>query len=205
MINITPQRLAQLAPRIAPAVADEMASALETEMPRFGITDLLPRAHFLAQAAHESQGFTRFSENLNYTSPERIAAVWPRLAPRATELAGKPEALANAAYGGKLGNGDEASGDGWRYRGRGMFQLTGRANYAAAAPALGLDSLAHPDAIAATHGAVLSALWFFQTRGCIDAANSDDAQAVTRLINGPKLEGLQRRIELTEKAKRILA
>jgi putative chitinase len=200
---ITSERLVLLAPRIAPAVADELSGALETAMPRFGITDLLPRAHFLAQAAHESQGFTRFGENLHYTSPARIAAVWPRLALRADELAGKPEALANAAYGGKGGNGDEASGDGWRYRGRGLFQLTGRHNYTLAGEALGVDLAGTPDPAAEPELAALTALWFWQQRGCTAAALKDDVDAVTRIINGPMREGLAQRQALTDRAKAI--
>jgi putative chitinase len=205
MTVITPLRLAQLAPHIAPAVADELAGALETAMPRFGITDILPRAHFLAQAAHESQGFTRFSENLHYSNPARIAAVWPRLAGRAADLVGKPEALANAAYGGKGGNGDEASGDGWRYRGRGLFQLTGRHNYTLAGEALGFDLARNPDPVAEPELAALTALWFWQQRGCTAAALQDDVEAVTRIINGPMREGLTLRRALTEQAKGMLA
>lgn len=200
---VTPDRLVLFAPRMSRTVADELAGALETAMPQFGVDALLPRAHFLAQAAHESLGFTRFVENLNYSTPGRIAGVWARLAVRAHELAGNPEALANAAYGGRGGNGDEASGDGWRYRGRGMFQLTGRSNYTICGAALGADLENNPDLVAEPEMAALSALWFWRTRGCTAAAMKDDVEAVTRIINGPARAGLDERRALTQQAKQI--
>jgi putative chitinase len=201
---ITAERIMRLAPLAPFTTAEALAPLIEEAMPRFGISSLLSRSHFMAQASWESSQFRRFEENLHYTA-DRIGQVWFRLKARAQELAGNPEALANAAYANRNGNGDESSGDGWRYRGRGLFQLTGRANYAAAGHGTHLDCLNQPDEIAAPRGGVLSALWFFQSRGCNDAALADDAEAVTRLINGAALEGLHRRLELTENAKRIFA
>lgn len=195
---ITAARLLLLAQHVPFTTAEALAPLLDERMPAYGIITMLGRAHFMAQACWESSQFRRFDENLTYTA-ERIAHVWPRLAPRAFELAGKSQALANAAYAMKNGNADEASGDGWRFHGRGMFQLTGRANYTAAGYA------GTPEAVAAPIGAVTSALWFWKVRGCNDAANNDDAEAVTRLINGPACEGLAQRRELTETAKPIFA
>jgi putative chitinase len=124
-------------------------------------------------------------------------------AARAPDLVGKPQALANAAYAGHLGNGDEASGDGWRFRGRGIFQLTGRANYAAAGAALRADLVANPDLLIQPRYAVDSALWFWKIRGCSDDAMRDDVEAVTRKINGSGMAGLEERRLLTERAKAI--
>src|SRR3990167_5662214 len=99
------------APKLPPQCARAFATVFPRWPPAYGITPPTIQAHFLGQMAHESAGFSRMQENLNY-SAKRIPQVWPRLALRADVLAGKPEALANAAYGGRLGNGPEALGDG---------------------------------------------------------------------------------------------
>ena len=203
MAHVTVARLVQLAPRIPMSTAQAIVPILDEEMPRFGVNSVLRRGHFLGQVCHESGDFTRFEENLRYTSPARIAAVWPRLAKRAAALAGSPQALANAAYSGRLGNGPEASGDGWRYRGRGLIQLTGRENYLLAGRGLGLDLVGDPDQVAQPRGAVLTALWFWKRRNCNDAADMDDAEAITSIINGPARLGLSHRRELAERAQRI--
>lgn len=202
-VTITAERIALLEPRVNPDIAAALADELDRDMPGYGIADLMGRAHFMGQAAYETQGFQRFSENLNYTHATAIAAAWPRLAGRAADLVAQPEALANAAYGGRNGNGDEASGDGYAFRGRGMFQLTGRANYAAAAHALGLDLIGNPDLASQPAGAAKTALWFWRMRRCGDAAAADDCDAVTRLINGSGMDGAFARRELVESAKRI--
>lgn len=197
----TAERLAELWPQPASETLTAIATALETHGPASGINRPLRRAHFIAQAAHESSGFGRMVENLNYRA-ERIAAIWPRLASRAVGLAHNPEALGNAAYCDRMGNGDEASGDGWRYRGRGPFMLTGSSNYRAAGPALGLDLLGNPDLAANAEIGIMIALWYWRSRGCNAAADRDDVEIVTRRINGGAI-GLQEREELTERAKRI--
>src|SRR5688572_5216436 len=101
------------------------------ELARGGIDTPLRRAHFLAQVAHESGGFKRLVENLNY-SADALVRTWPSRFDAATakQYARQPERIANKVYAGRLGNGDETSGDGWRYRGRGYIQLTGQVNYA---------------------------------------------------------------------------
>jgi putative chitinase len=180
-------------------MADVLAPVLDAEMARWGVDTLLRRAHFLGQACWESAYFSRLEENLHYTHSAAIAAVWPRLAERADDLVGNPVALANAAYAGANGNGDEASGDGWRYRGRGLFGLTGRGNYLAAGKALGLDLEAGPDQAAEPHNAVLTALWFWKWRGCSELADTKDGYLVTRRINGG-VNGVQQREALTNQA-----
>lgn len=198
----TPERLRALSGSHGHDAAEPVATALENLGERFGMVTLLRRAHLAAQLCYESGGFSRLEENLNYAA-ERIAAVWPRLAPRAHELAHHPELLGNAAYGGRLGNGDETSGDGWRYRGRGLIQLTGRTNYRDVGKALALDLVSDPNQAADPEIAGEIALLFWQSRGCNAAADADDVTRVTRLINGPACEGLNVREALTTRAKTI--
>jgi putative chitinase len=178
-----------------------VANFIEEYREAFGVTTPLRVAHLMAQLCYESDGFQRIIENLNY-SAERIAAVWPRLAPRAAALAHNPQALANAAYGSILGNGDEASGDGFRFRGRGLIELTGRDNYRARGVALGIDLVGGPDQAADPEIASRIALSFWQSHGCNEAADSDDVTAVTHRIN-PALMGLNAREALTARAKTI--
>jgi len=165
------------------------------------------RAAFLAQVVHESQGLSRLEENLVY-SAERVVQVWPRhffLPPDepagrldAQDAAHAPEALANRVYAHRLGNGDPASGDGWRYRGRGLLQLTGRQHYADAAQALGLPLLDEPDLLLQPDGAARSAVWFWASIDGNARAddNTDDAFVrLTGAINGGR-QGLDRRLAL---------
>lgn len=176
----------------------------------FGIATPLRKAHFLAQVAHESAGFTRLVENLSY-SAQRIKQVglaasprsrWRALVPRAVELGRRPEALANAAYANRLGNGDEASGDGWRYRGRGYIQLTGRENYAAASQAIFEDDtlIREPELAAIPENAIRIAAWFWQKNGCNELADDDDLVSITQRINGG-LHGLADRAHWLTKFK----
>lgn len=155
-------------------------------------------AAFLAEIGHESGGLAHTVENLNY-SADRIRQVaaqskpgtrWRSLGPRADKLARNPQALANAAYGGRMGNGDEASGDGWRYIGRGLIQNTGKANYEAvrdqfrgrvpSAP----DFLAKPEALADPTWAALAAGAFWLTHHLNELADAGDFNGITRRING---------------------
>lgn len=191
-----------LAPRLDAARAGNLATEIEPARAGFGVGTPLASAHFMAQACWESSYFARLEENLLYTHAAVIAGTFPHIAARADELVNNPEALANAAYAGRDGNRDEASGDGWRYRGRGLFGLTGRANYAAAGISLNLDLLGNPDLAAQPNGAVLTALWFWRMRGCNAQAAADNVEGVTRLINGG-LDGLMQRQDLTKQAKVI--
>jgi putative chitinase len=175
-------------------------------MPQFGVTSLLDRAHFMAQACHESGGFMRFEENLHYTDPARLDGLFSAVHGEvdAAALIGQgPQAIANRVYAGRNGNGSEATGDGWRFRGRGLFQLTGRANYSESTQALGHNYLLEPDQVALPAGAALTALWYWQRHACSAAAALDDVEGVTRIINGPGLAGLDERRALTEAAKKI--
>jgi putative chitinase len=180
---------------------------------RFGITTADRLAAFLAQVAHESAGFTRLEENLNY-SAKRLTAVWPRRFPTlesAHPYEHQPERLANLVYARRLGNGDADSGDGWRYRGRGLIQLTGRGNYRLCGQALALPLEAEPDQLLQPQIAALAAAQFWHSRGlnelADDRSGDDDDEDFTRisiLINGGR-EGLESRRSYWAKAKSALS
>jgi putative chitinase len=164
------------------------------EMPKWGVDTTSEIASFVAQVAHESNELTRLAENLNY-SADRLMQVWPR---RFTTLdvarpyAHKPEELANLVYANRLGNGDPASGDGWRFRGRGPIQITGRTNYRDCGAGIGVDLLAQPELLFQPYHGIRSALWYWKSRGLDRLDDDDDVRAETRLINGGE-HGLARR------------
>jgi len=143
------------------------------------------QAMFLAQTAHESGSFNFVEENLNYKAAT-LSRIWPsRFPPEvAAEYGGKPEKIANKAYGGRMGNGPEATGEGYKYRGRGIIQLTGKDNYRACGNALGKDLVAEPDLVAQNPYAVLSAGWFWDTRKLNQWCDKCDVLTVTKKING---------------------
>lgn len=176
---------------------------LRRELPPQRIDTPRRIAHFIAQVAHESAMFRRVTENMNY-SAEGLRAVFPRhFDPAAAQAyARNPRAIGNRAYANRLGNGDEASGDGFRYRGRGLIQLTGRANYRAFGEWLGVDVVAAPELVSERY-AVASAVYFWTTRQLNAIADRDDLNAVTRAINGG-LNGLDDRLRLLEKARAAL-
>lgn len=167
----------------------------------WGINTVRRQACFLAQIAHESASFSRLEEGLNYRA-ERLMAVWPtrfRSVAAAAPYANNPRALANHVYGGRMGNGDVASDDGWRYRGRGLKQLTGRDNYSAFQRASGRPVLQHPDALLERDAAADSAAWFWYASTCNALADALDVMALTRRINGG-MQGLVERQALTQRA-----
>lgn len=147
-------------------------------------------AHFVAQAKHESGGFKTLSENLNY-SKDGLMKVFKKYFPddlTAKSYARQPERIANRVYANRIGNGDEKSGDGWKYRGRGIFQLTGRANYTAFGHYIKEDIENNPDLLLTAEFAVKSALWFWVKNGLNEISDrgiTDDViKAVTLKING---------------------
>jgi putative chitinase len=199
-MNVT--QLALLMPR-APS---SWLIALATEMPRWNIDTPARESAFIGQIAHESAGMTKLEENLNY-SAEALMRVWPKRfnAERAQLCERNPERIANVAYASRLGNGDEISGDGWRYRGRGPIQLTGKANYKEYGAAILADLLGDPDAVARVPkiGCAV-ACRFWMVNGCNDLADEGDIGAITKKVNGGD-HGLQDRIRLTAEAVRVLA
>lgn len=172
--------------RILPRAPEEWLFALADALPRSAIDTPNEVASFVAQVAHESAEFTRLEENLNY-SAERMMQVWPRKFPTVavtTPYVRNPVKLANYVYASRMGNGDEASGDGFRFRGRGPIQLTGRDNYQRCAAATGYPLLEEPELLVAPEPGIASALWFWVTRG-LDAHDDDtDVTAETKLVNG---------------------
>jgi len=165
-------------------------------------------AAFIAQCRVESFDFAHLVEDLHYSHADRIVAVFHREVPTlaaAYPLVERPEALANAVYANRMGNGDAASGDGWAFRGRGLAQLTGRANYAAAAEALGRPYVDEPDLVAQPADAVLVAAWYWQVHGCNALADVCAWDAITRVWNGPAMEQAPRRAALSVSLQQALS
>lgn len=159
-------------------------NALIRQMDAAGITDPKERAMFMAQMDHESGGFRSMEENLKY-SADGLMKTFPRHYKSMADAqrdAGNPEAIANRVYGGRLGN--TGAGDGYKFRGRGMIQLTGKANYEEAGKALGLDLANNPDLAADPDVAAKIATWYWQSKGVGQAARQGDVTSATRRING---------------------
>lgn len=171
---------------------------------KFAIETPLRAAAFIAQTAHESAEYSRFIENLNY-SAQGLLNTWPKkfTAERAAAYARQPDRIASYVYAGRMGNGDEASGDGWRYRGRGVIQITGKALYQACGSGLGVDLVASPELLEQPPFAFLSAAWFWGSRKLNDLADRDDFVAITKVINGGT-NGLEDRQAYYELAKAAL-
>ena len=181
-----------IAAGVHPTQAKAFADPLRAAMMLNAIDTDARQAAFIAQCMVESANFTKLEENLRYTTPERIRAVWPsRFAnvEEARPYARNPEKLANKVYSGRNGNGNEASGDGWAFRGRGLFQLTGRANYRAASEGCGLGSvyLYRPELVALPSDACLTAAWYWRVNGGNQAIDAGMFDATTKIINGPAM------------------
>jgi putative chitinase len=180
-------------PAARPTDIAKFATPLAEARAEWGIDTPLRLAAFLAQIAHESGQLRTVVENLNY-SAEALLRVFPRHfdATQATAYARQQERIAARAYANRMGNGDETSGDGWHYRGRGLIQVTGKTNYAACGAALGLDLIAQPELLEQPGPAARSAGWFWHRNGLNRPADARDIATITRRINGG-LTGLQDR------------
>jgi putative chitinase len=199
MTPITPAQLQAL------RIAAHWLEPLNAAMFRFSINTPQRVAAFIGQCAHESANFTALSENLNY-SAQALCKVWPRHFPTpevAAQYHRKPEQIANRAYAKRMGNGPEASGDGWKYRGRGLIQLTGKDNYRLASDSLGVDLVANPDAVTQPDMAALTAAWFWNKHGLNALADRGDNQAISRRINGGT-HGMDDRLQRTATALALL-
>lgn len=197
---------AVITPALLQAVGAKAANAT-TYAPLLDKAAIIPRDAFnsitsrtgvamlVAQLAHESGGFSAISENLNYRAEALVPVFGPhRISPQVAALIGRTdshpadqEAIANTVYGGVYGVeelGNTQPGDGWRFRGGGLIQLTGRENYAAFAAAHGIALQVAADYVRTPEGAVASALWFWRTRGLINPAYRGDVSTCTRIING---------------------
>jgi len=185
--------------------AEHWYEALCEILPDYDINTVPRMAAFLAQTAHESGGYKAIKENLNYRA-ETLMKVWPRLFPSmevANQYAHKPEAIANRAYGGRMGNGPEASGDGYKFCGRGLIQLTGKDNYTryAASTEQSLDEAS--EHLTTFEGCVQSAAWFWEANNLNQWADSGDMKTLTKRINGGDL-GLADRIQHYQHALHVL-
>jgi putative chitinase len=186
-MNLTQQQLQQMVPGIQ--YADHWYSALAQCLPDYEINTPRRIAAFIAQCAHESGGFRAIKENLNYKA-ESLMRVWPRYFPdmaTANRYAHNQEMIANRAYGGRMGNGPEESGDGAKFCGRGLIQLTGRSNYQAFADSLEMSIDDVPEYLATFEGAVQSACWFWENNNLNQWADADDILTLTKKINGGTL------------------
>ena len=181
---ISQEQLAQILP--GNPYLEHWCEALNKILPDYDISTPQRVAAFVAQAAHESGGFTALHENLNYR-PETLRKVFPKYFPTddlANQYAHNPEMIANRVYANRMGNGDEASGDGFRYCGRGLIQLTGKQNYQAFADSIETPVEQVPDFLQTFEGAVQSACWFWENNNLNQYADSGDILTMTTRING---------------------
>ena len=187
---------------VSKELAERWLPHVQAAFDRFGINTERQVAAWIAQCAHESAGFKMLTENLNY-SADTMAVVWPSrfavLGPdkKPVKVKGKnqpnkfalalhrqPEMIANTVYANRMANGNIESGEGWKYRGRGLKQLTGKDNYTRCGQGLGMDLVGNPDLLLTPEGASLSAAWFWSVNKCGPIADSGDFVALTKKING---------------------
>lgn len=190
---------------IMPKCPADWAEAILNIAPQFDIDTPLRLSSFIAQIAHESSELTRLEENLNY-SAERLVVVFPKYFPTlqdALPFNRKPQAIANKVYSGRMGNGNEVSGDGFTFRGRGPVQLTGRENYSNCGKAIKRDLIADPDLLLHPVAGIESACWFWNSKGLNALADHGDFKTITKRINGGFI-GLEDREKYYGKAKTIL-
>ena len=197
------EQLAQLLP--GNPYLDHWYHALEQALPDYDINTPQRVAAFIAQCAHESGGFRALKENLNYRAVT-LRKVFPKYFPddaTANAYAQKPEMIANRVYGNRMGNGDEASGDGFRYCGRGLIQLTGKNNYQNFADSIETPVEDIPEYLATFEGAVQSACWFWEANNLNQWADKNDILTLTKRINGGTI-GLEDRKKHYEHALHVL-
>ena len=183
MSLVTPELLRAIT---TPELADRWAEPLAATCERFEINTPYRVAGFLSQTAHESGGFKFVRENLNYSAAS-LMRVWPNRFPNlevAQRYAMNPEKIANKVYSDRMGNGNEASGDGWKYIGRGLIQLTGKNNYVAYSLACDNEALVKPEIVEDPKYAAESAGWFWNVNRLNGLADAQDVQGMTRRING---------------------
>jgi len=202
-MELTLDQLKQLLPK-NPYV-DHWHHALSQLLPDYDINTPQRIAAFVAQCSHESGGFVALKENLNYRAVT-LRKIFPKYFPTddlANAFAGKPEMIANRVYASRMGNGDEASGDGFRYCGRGLIQLTGKSNYQAFADSLEMNVEDVPDYLSTFEGAAQSACWFWESNNLNQWADKGDILTLTKRINGGTI-GLEDRIKHYDHAMHIL-
>jgi len=201
-MEITQQQLAQILP--GNPYIEHWMDALNKILPDYDISTPQRVAAFLGETYVESAGYTALHENLNYTA-QSLCRVWPShfTADIADQYAHNPERIANRAYAGRMGNGDEASGDGWNFCGRGLIQVTGRNNYQAFADSLQMNIADVPAFLQTFEGAIQSATAFWETNNLNQFADSWNIQKLSIKINGGEL-GLPERIAQCNHALQVL-
>jgi len=186
-------------------IGAEWVDALNETFARFNLTTNNQKAMFIGQCSHESGNFRLLQENLNYKAAT-LMKLWPKRFPTlevANQYAGNARAIANKVYADRMGNRDEASGDGYRFRGKGLVQLTGHSNHFHAGKALGVDFVMQPDLVATPKYAALTAGWFWETHKLNPPADALDYIKVTKIINGGTI-GLDDRIKHVQHALAVL-
>lgn len=205
--NFTQEKLAQILP--GNPYLDHWHEALCKILPDYDINTVPRVAAFLAQTAHESGGYKALKENLNYRA-ETLRKIFPKYFPddatanHYASLPNKQEAIANKVYANRMGNGDEASGDGFRYCGRGLIQLTGKQNYSKFAESIETPVEELPEFLSTFEGAIQSACWFWETNNLNQYADSNDILTMTKRINGGTI-GLADRQQHYEHAMHVLS
>jgi putative chitinase len=196
------QQLQQIIPQNQ--YVEHWHTALIEILPDYEINTPQRIAAFLAQCAHESNGFTALQENLNYRAVT-LRKIFPKYFTdsSAEEFAGKPELIANRVYSNRMGNGPEESGDGFRYCGRGLIQLTGKDNYQNFADSLEMKVEDVPEYLGTFEGAIQSACWFWESNNLNQWADNGDIVTLTKRINGGTI-GLEDRIKHYEHALHVL-
>lgn len=187
-------------------IGPQWVDALNETFDRFAIQSPTQQAAFIGQCGHECGHFKILEENLNYKAAT-LMRLWPKRFPTqeiANAYAGNPKKIANMVYANRMGNRDEASGDGYRFRGRGCIQLTGHTNYFHAGKALGVDFVMEPDLVATPKYAAMTAGWFWSTHDCNRLSAAQDWVGLTKKINGGTI-GLDDRIHHTQLALAALA
>jgi putative chitinase len=170
---------------------------------KYGISTTKRQAAFLGQCMHESGNFKRLEEDLHY-SANALMRVWPSRFPdhdTADKYANNPEKIANKVYAGRMGNTEE--GDGYKYRGRGVIQLTGKDSYLFCGSNLGIDTITHPELLLEPKWACLSAGWFWNRKNLNALADAGDIKEITRRVNGG-MNGYAERVEKTALAQKAL-
>ena len=183
----------------------EWLDGLNATFERFDIMNPLRKAAFIGQCGHESGNFKMLTENLNYRA-EALQKLWPKRfdAAKAQACARNPKLIATTVYSNRMGNRDEASGDGWRFRGAGFLQLTGHSNFWHASQALGEDFVMQPELVRTPKYAAMTAGWFWQTHRLNQYADSGDYLTLTKRINGGTI-GLEDRKKHINEALHILS
>jgi len=197
--------LSQLKQMVKNPYINQWHGALDQLLDDYNINTPLRVAHFVAQCAHESGNFVFIKENLNYkaASLQKTFAKYFPTAELAAQYEKRPEKIANRVYANRMGNGDEASGDGWLYCGRGLIQLTGKDNYTFFAGSLDISVEEAAEYLQTFEGAAQSACWYWEQNNLNRFADANDTKGLTRAINGGYI-GLEDRISHTEHALHVL-